>query len=292
MNAKSLVFLCLFIAIYSTFDPFVKKSIYPNRFSQILLPIYEADYFPNEVFKYSVFISPTTRFVDLENSLNLCGEAQKQILQFNLSNSCEDYFQNTKTPYFVKQSNFNAHTLMHLYCTQCEETENQRFNSTGKLWFDSNYCKDKCNGNSTCLYFRNQTNLCYIWNENFFVRRTDFTHLVWFNIFYTVGPMITIIINLILLFLTFFLVLIPEDRTKCDFYVSLRLQTVFFLFIKFSVSIIAGILDLINFMPLRLYVVFLFSHTGILFICFFLIIFQWKYILDKSDFNEIRVTNM
>lgn len=293
MKLQIVVFLVLFIQIFSGFPPFVIKSYHQNRYSKIVVPIYEADSFPNELFKYSVFITPTTRFVDEESALNLCQEAEKQLLLSNISNSCENYFKNTSTPYFLKNKDMNSHTMMHLYCTQCEETYFQNFSSKGNIWFDEQYCaKSKCKGNSTCIYFRNQTSLCYLWDENFFVRRVDFTHMTWFNIFYTGGPMITIVLNLILLFLTFFIVVIPEDRTKCDFYMSLRLQTLFFLFLKFSLSIIAGILDLVNFMPLRLYVVFLFSHTGILFICFFLMIFQWKYILDKSDFTDIPVSNM
>lgn len=317
--------LILFFSIVFVFSNEIKLGIRGNntiRFKNLYLPTIQSFSIPPFVFpNYKLFLSPDNAVFNYKGVEDLCNDFENKLLStypdlWNntlIKNPCELYFYNTSIPEFLNStvstiqglnmSPKDVHYAIQRYCTQCVSTLNQNLtiNSSCK-WFDQNYCNNTC-WESECIYYQSELSLCYVESGNIFYWRNDFTHyfLAWLYIYYS--SIIVFIINIIEIFLSIIILIIPEcyikiqkikdklfspfERLRGVF--DLRFFIILILTLNIILNIIFNLLDIINhYVQLGLFQgrwrnISIMITCGFSLVIFLLIIIQWYISYRKSQ---------
>jgi hypothetical protein len=309
----------LFHLSLSKIQYLVPSLTQPRKFSKILLPFGNKNFFDAEMYNYYVFVAPTSFIISQSGIIDLCSiRDEVKVLQPNLwndtqiTNQCERYFCSATKPHFLALNHnesipmkervdaYSTHLSILRLCTLCETNFTQNFeqirlNTTMCPWFDST-CEDYCTPRSTCIYYRREYHLCYLPSRDLFFAKDDFTHEYLFWIYYSIGPYFFVLFSGVFLILDLIFLVIPQTLFFIKYLRSNRpckskLRVLFNLknFVRIIVvlfhltTFIATFIDSINLISLRFYVISNVFGASISLMAFNLMIVEWSHVLTELE---------
>lgn len=314
----SVCLLCIFLV--SSFSSFLVPSQKESRFDNISIPVSRLVFLelPRKVFDYIPAITPIHRNLQDNEIVEICSTTEFILSSrwsslwknSSILNPCEIYFCQNSTQRIaprdmsrqgdtniIQDTILNLDKRIHDYCMLCSNTFEQNFTlNYEKCPYLSKECEYACASSykSTCIYFRNTYNFCYVWDLNKFMRYIDFTHIfsLWI---YAESHMYLFLISFTLLFIFHFIfILIPEIGSIINYlkepnviqdkvyrFFSIRIQIIIILFIVDCLFILTSIIDLISFT--YAYIISLYLNTFFMFFIFCLIVVLWLHICESAE---------
>eukprot|EP01080_Neovahlkampfia_damariscottae_P007909 gene7909-12377_t len=297
-----------------------------GRFKNIFFPVDSWDDFTNELFSYSVFISPVTSIVTLDSTKDLCSGFKELKLNWNLTNPCEDYFCGQKEPFYLetykninlttseRQDALITHHSLHRFCTLCDvNNSTENFNKTTCQFFNNQTCHiNRCEPETICIPFYlqevsngrpfevNKNSVCYDTRDNSFYYHADFTHKVIYWLYYRYVLLICLFLQIPLLLFSTFFILIPEIGVlfnkffinkftfKERFYAVLSLKNISFMvmYIASVINIVFTFIDVCGFFVLRLTSLWVGACAAFALFSFSIIVILWQHLLNQKSTVE------
>eukprot|EP01080_Neovahlkampfia_damariscottae_P003357 gene3357-5904_t len=287
----------------------VPSTKQPKKFSKILLPYGNRNFFDAELYNQNIFLAPTSFLIATSSVQDLC-QIKHQVKELQpelwnnskITNPCEQYFCSNSTPHFfsINQNETipleqrieaqNTHIAINRLCSLCESNLTLNFNNFIKnntcKWFDRTCDSDYCTDRSVCIPYKKEYNLCYLPQRDLFMAKDDFTHDPYLNFIASLIFFIADIIFLIIpqsVYLTKYMLGDHERNKKIRLLFNLKNFIRIIVCTLHLIPMVASFIDTMNLISVRLYVMANIYCASASLIAFNLMIVEWSHVLTELE---------